>query len=68
MLLVGCTCNCRFCVVAEKLPLLRQHLGWLQEKLLMFKEMHSVRGKYLARMHERLARELQRQRMGDADR
>ena len=39
----------------------------LQEKLLMFKEMHSVRGKYLARMHERLARELQRQRMGDAD-
>ncbi len=35
----------------------------------MFKEMHKVRNMYLARLHERLARDLMRQRMGDdADR
>lgn len=31
----------------------------------MFKEMHKVRNMYLARLHERLARDLMRQRMTD---
>lgn len=38
---------------------------WLQDKGNMFKEMHKVRNMYLARLHERLARDLMRQRMAD---
>lgn len=37
----------------------------LQDKGNMFKEMHKVRNMYLARLHERLARDLMRQRMAD---
>lgn len=49
---------------------LRSHHGWCvvcapQDKLNMFKEMHKVRNMYLARLHERLARDLMRQRMAD---
>lgn len=37
----------------------------LQDKGNMFREMHKVRNMFLARLHERLARDLMRQRMTD---
>jgi hypothetical protein len=39
----------------------------LQDKVNMFKEMHKVRNMYLARLHERLARDMMRNRMDDQD-
>lgn len=45
----------------------RRMLCALQEKALMFRDMHTMRNKYLARMHERLARDFMRQRMDDTD-
>jgi len=33
----------------------------------MFRDMHTMRNKYLARMHERLARDFMRERMDDTD-
>lgn len=38
-----------------------------QDKVSMFKEMHKVRNMYLARLHERLARDMMRNRMDDQD-
>lgn len=39
----------------------------MQDKVNMFKEMHKVRNMYLARLHERLARDMMRNRMDDQD-
>lgn len=46
-------------------PIMWLLLCLLQDKGNMFKEMHKVRNMYLARLHERLARDLMRQRMAD---
>jgi hypothetical protein len=39
-----------------------------QDRFIMFRDMHLTRNKQLGRLHERLSRELNRQRMDDNDR
>jgi SWI/SNF-related matrix-associated actin-dependent regulator of chromatin subfamily A protein 2/4 len=42
--------------------------GCLQDRFVMFRDMHLARNKQLSRLHERLAREFNKQRMDDNDR